>query len=105
MVDDRIKYNVSECMLYSPKYLHHAGIPRAYNVYMLLVASGYLLFKSLFDISGSAQQDGVLHAHALLVWGKCSSRLSELHTGFTDFSFFSLFFTWKHLRIHRSSFH
>ena len=38
-----------------------------------------------------SEQDGVLHAHALLVWGKCSRRLSELHTGFTDFSFFRYF--------------
>ena len=37
------------------------------------------------------EQDGVLHAHALLVWGKCSRRLSELHTGFTNFSFFCYF--------------
>ena len=44
-------------------------------------------------------EHGVLHAHALLVWGKCSRRFSELHTGL-----FSLFFRWKHLRIHRSSF-
>ena len=38
-----------------------------------------------------AKQDGVPHAHALLVWGKCSRRLSGLHTGFTDFSFFRYF--------------
>ena len=36
-------------------------------------------------------RDGVPHAHALLVWRKCSRRLSELHTGFTDFSFFRYF--------------
>ena len=39
----------------------------------------------------NAQQDGVPQAHALLVWGKCSRRLSGLHTGFTDFSFFRYF--------------
>ena len=37
------------------------------------------------------KQDGVPHAYVLLVWGKCSRRLSGLHTGFTDFSCFRYF--------------
>ena len=54
-----------------------------------------------------AQQDGVLHAHALLVWGKCSRRLSELHTGFTNFSFFRYFShgsTWEYTGVLFKSF-
>ena len=51
----------------------------------------HLRYKSLYiSLPSSAkqqremtnrQQDGVLHAHALLVWAKCSRRLSELITG------------------------
>ena len=103
-------YNVIHliCILLSHKYFFCIFI----FIYSFVIFSPFCiyiftsaLYTSLFKDCRLAKQDGVLPAHALLVWGKCSRRLSELHTGFYyQFQFFSLFFTWKHLRIHRSSF-
>ena len=67
----------------------------------------WCIIDAVMSTQSSDQQDGVPHAHALLVWGKCSRRLSGLHTGFTDFSFFRYFShgsTWEYTGVLFNSF-
>ena len=67
----------------------------------------FLHYTCKNQITTLTEQDGVPHAHALLVWGKCSRRLSGLHTGFTDFSCFRYFShgsTWEYTGVLFNSF-